>query len=299
MRVYVRLTLPNGDAVALGHGDFIGRLPSAALYLDDARISEAHALVSLRGQELKLLALRGRFAIGQKPVSEVVLRPGLRIQLARDLEIHVQDVVLPESVLAVSGDGLPSRVLRGTTSLVVRPRPQLIPRYQGDADAWFWSAGEGWRLRLAGGEPRLLKPGDAFEVAGLRFHANATALASAGQARTQVHGAVGAPFRLVSTYDTAHFHREGQPVLTVRGIPARMLGELVACGAPVSWKDVARVIWPRVEDDHQLRTKWDIALSRLRGKLRNGGVRPDIVRPDGTGNIELVLADGDVVEDRT
>ena len=40
---------------------------SAALHLDDPRVSEAHAMVSIRGSELKLLALRGRFQIDGLP----------------------------------------------------------------------------------------------------------------------------------------------------------------------------------------------------------------------------------------
>ena len=63
MRAFVRFRLPEGNSVELGHGDLIGRLWSAALPIADARISEADAMVSLRGQELKLLALRGRFAL--------------------------------------------------------------------------------------------------------------------------------------------------------------------------------------------------------------------------------------------
>ena len=39
------------------------------LHVDDARVSEAHALVSLRGRELQLLALRGRFAVDSTPRS--------------------------------------------------------------------------------------------------------------------------------------------------------------------------------------------------------------------------------------
>lgn len=39
-------------------GDLIGRLPGAALQIADPRVSEAHAMVSLRAGELVLLALR-------------------------------------------------------------------------------------------------------------------------------------------------------------------------------------------------------------------------------------------------
>ena len=54
-RVVVEL---DGDRHVLGVGDLIGRLPSAALVVDDPRVSEAHAIVSLRRAALHLLALR-------------------------------------------------------------------------------------------------------------------------------------------------------------------------------------------------------------------------------------------------
>ena len=91
MRAFVRLKDPDGVVHELSHGDIIGRVWSAALHLDDARISEAHAMVSLRGQELKLLALRGMFALGRKTLRELVLDrlPRLRpetVALIRTLE---------------------------------------------------------------------------------------------------------------------------------------------------------------------------------------------------------------------
>ena len=87
MRAYVRLALPDGSAVDLCPGDLIGRLWSAALRVDNARVSEAHALVSLRGQHLKMLALRGVNAVDKKRVTEDQLVPAVSIQLARGYEL--------------------------------------------------------------------------------------------------------------------------------------------------------------------------------------------------------------------
>ena len=300
MRVFTRFRLPNGSTCDLGHGDLIGRLPSAALHIDDARISEAHALVSLRGQDLKLLALRGRFAIDQKPLSEVVLQPGLCILIARDLELFVETVSLPKVVLGIRGEGLPQQMLSGTCSISITPRPTLIPRYTGNAQAWIWSVGAAWRLRVGQGEAKPLHIGDTFEVDGVGFEVVAVSLEQAGQVQTEALGAVGATIRLIANYDTVHIHREGEPAFAVTGISARIISELVACGAPVSWKAVAKEIWRNTEeDDHQLRRKWDISLSRLRSKLKEARIRPNLVRSDRSGNVEIFLAEGDQVEDRT
>ena len=102
MRAHATFATPDGQLHHLGHGDIIGRLWTAALSIDDARISEAHAMVSLRGDELKLLGLRGRFALSDRPLSEVLLCAGQRIALARGYAIDVVDVVLPETVTATS-----------------------------------------------------------------------------------------------------------------------------------------------------------------------------------------------------
>ena len=300
MRVFTRFRLPNGSTCELGHGDLIGRLPSAALHLDDARISEAHALVSLRGQDLKLLALRGRFAVDQKPVSEVVLRPGLSILIARDLELVVETVSLPKVVLGIRGEGMPQQVLAGTCSITMTPRPTLVPRYTGSAQAWIWSVGGNWRLRVGQGEATPLHMGDTFEVEGTGFEVVSVSLAQAGQIQTQALGAVGSTLRLIANYDTVHIHRDGEPVFALTGIAARIISELVACGAPVSWKAVAKEIWRNPDfEDHQLRRKWDISLTRLRGKLKEARIRPNLVRSDRSGNVEIFLEEGDQVEDRT
>ena len=60
MRPHARVLDHRGAVHELAAGDLIGRLPSSRLRFGDARVSEAHALVSLRGSELKLLGLRER-----------------------------------------------------------------------------------------------------------------------------------------------------------------------------------------------------------------------------------------------
>ena len=118
MRPHARLRLPDGSLAELGHGDLIGRLSTAALHLDDARISEAHAMVSNRGREMKLLALRGRFMVEGKSASDVALRDGMRITLAPGLEIDVVSVTTPSSVMLVSADGVAPRSVPGADSSV-------------------------------------------------------------------------------------------------------------------------------------------------------------------------------------
>lgn len=297
MRAHVRLRLPDGREAALYHGDQIGRLRSVALPIDDARISEAHVMVSLRGTELKLLSLRGMFAVGGKPQREVVLVEGQMLALAAGFELEVLDVVLPERVLALEGDGLPRHALAGVNSLYVSGRPDLAPKYRRDAAAHIWSHGEAWRLRI-GTDERQIGVGDRFTLDGRTFRFLEMPLSTAGQSPTHMAGQVQSPLRLVAQFDTVQIHQSGQPVFVLNGIGARIVSELVAFDGPASWDVVASQIWPD-SDPGDLRARWDTALSRLRRKLKKAHIRSDLISADGTGNFELVLAEHDSVEDRT
>lgn len=297
MRAYVRLRLANGHAVELGHGDLIGRLWSAALSISDARISEAHAMVSLRGQELLLLPLRGRFALDGQRQTSLVLAAGQRITLADGLDLEVEEVSLPAAVFAVEGDGLPRVVVSGVCSLLTRPRPELVPRLVPDAPAHLWGDGEGWCLTM-NGATRPLRVGDAWELDGRHFRAVGLSLDSAGRTVTRLDGGVSRPLRIVAQFDSVHIHVDGG-AFALSGLAARLVSEIVAFDGPVSWEVLAGELWPEEDDVHLLRHKLDVTLSRLRTRLREARIRPDLVRSDGFGKVELFLLDGDRVEDRT
>lgn len=298
MRAYVRLRLPDGSAHELGHGDLIGRLWSAALPISDARVSEAHAMVSLRGQELLLLPLRGRFAMDGQRQSSVVLAVGQRITLAEGLDLVVEEVSLPAAVFAVEGDGLPRVVVSGVCSLLTRPRPELVPRLVPDAPAHLWGDGEGWCLTI-GSVTRRVAVGDAWVLDGRQFRAVGLALDAARGTVTRLDGGVARPLRVVAQFDSVHVHVEGGGTVAFSGLAARIISEVVAFDGPVAWEVLAGELWPEEDDPHLLRHKLDVTLSRLRARLREAHVRPDLVRSDGFGKVELFLHDGDVAEDRT
>ena len=298
VRAFTRLLLPNGTSVELGHGDIIGRLWSAALSIPDARVSEAHAMVSLRGQDLLLLALRGRFAMGGKVRNSLVLEAGQVISLVEGLELRVEEVSLPASIFAIEGEGLPRVAVTGVCSLLTRPRPELVPRLVPDAPVHIWGDGEGWCLSM-NGVSRPIKPGDSWDVDGRRFAAVALSLDGAGRTATHLEGVVSHALRIVAKFDTVHIHPERSEPLALSGMAARTISEIVSFDGPVPWEVLARELWPDEDDVHLLRHKLDVTLSRVRARLREGGVRPDLVRSDGFGNVELFLHTGDQVEDRT
>lgn len=298
MRAYARVLAPDDTTWLLGPGDLIGRLPSAALPVDDARVSEAHALVSLRGGELKLLGLRGVFAVDGQPRNELTLAPSVEFDLAPGLSFVVLDVELPDAVLAIEGEGVARQILTGSSSIVLTPRPMLVGRYRDDAAAHLWTSGDTWRVRVRGEPARDLQAGDVLSFGEFELRVVAVALARAG-VQTRVEGGVVVPLRIIAAYDTVHIHRDGEQPVTLDGISARILSELVALDGPASWEIIAGDVWRDETDRAQLRRKWDVSLARLRRKLRQERIRPDLVRAGGTGQVELLLYAEDVVDDRT
>jgi hypothetical protein len=300
MRPTVRFRLPDGSVRTLGPGDVVGRLHTAALALDDASISEAHALVSLRGGELRLLGLRGLFAVDGEPRSEITLEPGMHLQLSREVGISVEAVALPTHLLAVEGEGVPRRVLSGVVSLSGGTPPTIVARYVDSADAWLWEGGDGWRLRRRGaGAPAPARAGDTLELGPGTLRLLEVPLAAAGQEPTRMGGGIAAPLTVRARFDSVHLLREGEPPVVLTGQLARLLSELVVIGAPVAWEELARTLFADAADTWDRRRRWDLALVRLRRKLREAGIRPDLVRADGNGNFELVLGPHDHAEDQT
>jgi hypothetical protein len=303
LRALVSLRHPDGSVWELGHGDLIGRLPWAALVLDDPRVSEAHAMVSLRGERLHLLALRRPVRVDGERRPEVALAAGMALSFADDLTVTVVSVSLPDVVAGIVGDDLPQQVLPPVASLYVRPRPRVVPAFEPGAAAWLWALGDGWRLRRAGEastDGAAILPGAVFELDGSTFRLVEIGLASAAGRATQAAGAVEPPLRLVARFDTVHLQREGRPTVVVSGLGARLISELVVLGQPVGWDALCGELWPGEDlEPHILRHRLDMTLLRLRRRLTEQGVRADLVQAGGTGLIELVLEEGDEVVDET
>jgi len=298
MHPRVLLRLADGGIHELVPGDIIGRQPAVALPLDDGRVSEAHAMVSLRGGQLCLLGLRGAFAIDGKPVDRVPLRPGLVITLAPQVELEVVEVVLPDDVLGIEGPDLPLRALPGVASIHTSPSLRLVRGWDQRAAAQVWSQGESWRARRTDGPARPVGAGDTLELPGHSLVFVAIPLMGAGQSVTR-QGGVAEPLRIIATFDSVHIHRRERVALHLGGMLARLVSELVAFRGPVPWRMLAAELWPTEEEPDVVRSRLDTNLARLRSKLLTAGLRTDLVRSDGTGQLELVAYPGDVIEDRT
>ena len=62
------------------------------------------------------------------------------------------------------------------------------------------------------------------------------------------------------------------------------------CVSPVSWSSSPQ------QNEHHLRWKRDITLSRTTSKLKEDRIRPNLGRSDRSGHVEIFLAVGDRVE---
>lgn len=297
MRARVRVQTADGTETDLAPGDIIGRLPFAALQLPDPRVSEAHAMVSLRAGELVLLALRRRFGVDGRPRSDVVLEPGLEVTIGEGLALLVVEVALPEHVLAVAAPGLPTLPLPPVLSLFGGDPPRARPRFEGDAPAVLFSEGARFWARM-GGATREVRAGDTLELDGTPFSLVEVPLREAEAART-VAQPDAEPRTWTLHHDIVRVTRQGREMLALRGYTAQIVCELVAIGQPAPWEAVARELWRDDADSMMVRRRWDMALGRLRHKLREAGLPVDVVRADGAGNVELHVPPGDRVEDRS
>lgn len=303
MLAQVQFTVSDGRVVTLGPGDIIGRGSHVTLRVADPGASEAHAMLSLRGGDMMLLALRGRFQLDGERLSKLILRRGQVIALSPQTTLTVGTVQLPAAVLGLEIAGLGRQILSGVTSLVEGDALQparLVPRFEPAAVAWFYSVDGAWRLHHDGANTVPLLPGQLLDIAGLQVRVVSVELESAGHAPTSVEDALDVPLRIVARYDSVQIYRTQDVVVSLSGIGARVISELVAIDRPTPWETLAREVWSDANSDvADLRARFDAAMSRLRRTLRQAGLRGDLIVNDGHGNVELIRHAHDQLVDET
>lgn len=145
---------------------------------------------------------------------------------------------------------------------------------------------------FGGARPRVV----AGWGAGVAFHAVEQRVTGANATVREVD--YRRPLKIVARFETVHLVREGEAVVVISGHMARVISELVTAQTAIAWEPLAVQLWG--DDDRAvLRRRWDMQLLRLRSKLRDHGVRQDLLRADGTDLIELVLGLADTVVDDT
>lgn len=293
----VRLRTSSGRIVSLEPGHMIGRSMFAGLQLNEPGVSEAHALISLRGSSFKLLALRGRFEIDGSLATEVELELGMEITLAHGVTLTVVELSLPSAMLGIMGDDLARRVLPPVASLLANV-PQLRPGFVAGYDALLWTDGDGFIMRRPGRADEEVAVGTTFTAGDRRFTLVAVPLSHGDMAMTEPGAAWDTPLTISARHDSVHIDQGGSTVV-IGGYPARVLSELAVMGVPTEWITLATGLWPDESDETVLRRRWDRTIARLRQALRVNRIRADLLHADGRGRIELVLGPRDQVRDET
>ena len=300
MLASVQVRLPDGSTVTAGPGAVIGRAFTADVRIDDGRVSEAHAMISLRGGDLLLFALRGRVRVDGRDVTRVTLAAGLVVELAPGVLLTVEHVELPDAVLALEGDGVPRQTLVGTTSVLLSPSLHLVTGVNEKAAAVVWSDGVRWRVRVGQGPVRTLKAGDELTLSGTSLRAVEEPVARVGVAETSPRSSLGGRLRIVSLFDSVQLWREGVPTpCLLKGQQARLFAELLSVGGPMRWDALARELWPLDTDVEPLRHRLDVTLAKLRQRLVAAGIRRDLVTSHRNGQLEVLLYPGDQADDRS
>lgn len=264
----------------------------ASLCLEDPQISEAHALVSLRGQSLMLLGLRGRFRVHGKVLTEIILSEGMRIELAPGVEIECSEVCLPRTVLALEIPGLPPFILGGTTSIWIDP-PRTNRGYDADADAVFWEVGSAWRV-TENGHNRSVLQGDLVRIKGADIRIVSVDLRATEIARTQK--GIRSELRFIANGHAVFVQREDDTGSIIGGVPGRILDGLIRSGCVAHWRAIAEHVWPGdASVEQSLRRRFDAGLARLRDRLASIS-DDEFLAMDGSGTVVLRLRDDDVGE---
>ncbi len=298
---YVRFRLADGQTAQVSPGGLIGRASSAELKIANPEVSEAHALISLRGHQLHMLSLRRWIILDGERCSAIVLKPGQRIHLSQTVVLEVEAVELPSHVLVLACDDREVCTLSESVYSLSRSETggiKVAPEHLLGAGAYLWGNGEGFTLRVGDAAPVEVEAGTEWKLGPHTLRVTARPLGD-GALSTRSIGQNDPPLTIVARYDTVYIHTPGRAPAVLSGLLARIVSELVTIGKLISWEAVAREIWGDESDRNVMRQNWDRNMRRLRAHLREANVRADLVRPDGRGNVEVYLLPQDRVVDET
>lgn len=291
---FVRFRLPDGTSVVVPSGGLIGRASTADLCIRRPEISEAHAFVSLRGRELHLLSLRRWIVFGGERRASLVLRPGQRLFLSESYVLEVESVVLPAHCLyLVCNDEEVCALCDSVYSFVTRQTGDtwtihVFPQFVAQAPAYLWSDASRMVLQVENGVARSVVEGSEWTIAGQRFRVVARP-SEDGASSTGPGGQNDSPLTIRCDHDNVRIDAPGRPTVVLMGVLAQIISELAAVQRMVAWEAVAREVWGDMPEREALRKNWDRCMSRLRIRLRDSGIRQDLIQPDYKGNVQLFL----------
>ena len=280
-------------------GDIVGRLRSASLQISHPQISEAHAMLSLRGQRLVLIALRGALGGAGQGAEEIPLETGQTIVLNEEVSLEVIKIELPQRVVGFQWAGQPAVAPAGAVFSVFATDSQLRPGFHADADAHVWRDHNGcWSLQI-GQAPSVAVAvgGEPWSIVGRPLRAVWIELGQLESPRTEGRS----PVLTISGSQThLQVSSRGGKLAEISGQGARILWELALHherGAPFAdWELIADQLWGARLNRRSKRARWDMAIKRLRNSLLSLDLERELVQSDGAGACGLVLRPGDRID---
>jgi len=202
-RPYVDLRLPDGRCLRAHPGAIIGRLSSAQVRIDHSQLSEVHALLSLRGGELWMIAMRMKIGHhtqnGIKRSHRLKLLPDMKIELIDDFIgsyiVEIIDIRLPDFVyqlrierkdqLSINRD-LGELLSNEYYSIIDADAPRLVSGWKPDGLWQFAINGTGWTVHVAGLDAQDLSAAFSSEVRGWRLSVQKKPVSHSGSSNTRV-----------------------------------------------------------------------------------------------------------------
>ena len=278
------------DLFELEAGDIIGRMELAALPIEDARISEAHAMISLREGELRLLALRGRFRVRGELCAQIALAPGLEIELAQGISLIIHEVHLPDEVLGIEIPGLSRMALPQTMTLFAGSPPSIRPGYDSSGDAIFWTLDGDHRVTLPDQQTKQLQTGDKLQIKDLQVQIVSIPVNYASRTKTIPFHA--SSLKLEVLENSVRIVQDETSSALISGLPGKILGALLLHGPTMTWEQIVEFVWPGdCSLELALRRRFDCNLARLRARLQRLGMPAQMIRMSGTGLVTLELGE--------
>lgn len=260
--------LTGTPTVVVPAGAAIGRHHRATLHLHHPSTPWMAGVVARRGRRFFFEPAQQRLVPG------AVLSVGATT-------LTVTEVRLPAHVLAIQvGELPPQELIAAVHSVRVRPRPDVIPSQSDDADAVLTDMGPHRVLRVRGQSPVVVRPGLSWMVRGVPLTIVQEAVERSVLHTSQAPVRIWAGPATTESSPAVRIQRPHRHRVSLEGPPAALLHHL----AHASNHRLPAAALP---------TQWARQLDDLADTLRAHGVRPDLVRDDGLGGLELYLAPRD------
>ncbi|HND33582.1 MAG TPA: FHA domain-containing protein, partial [Myxococcota bacterium] len=281
----------------------IGRISRMDLQLNDPRISEVHALVTLKDGSLWLKGLGAPLFVNGKSEPQVRLAQDVEVELARSgIFLRVEKLYLPQQFPTLTLPDQPPQTL-AASSYHLTAGMQLAAGLHPDALLSLWSIGEDWFFRLATGEEGPCEDKKDWSIAGRSVHFGLCV--GAKLVKTIQDDSL--PRTYVIGSSTVSIKRENRRDVVFDGQQAQLLKLAILHGrnpeTAFKWFDVVEEIWwpaferdqrrlgidpEKMRDDFNKRKQknYFVCIGGIRKRLHQEGIDKQIL---GTGNAFLTF----------